>query len=173
MEIKAHLNYLHIAPRKARQVINTVRGLGVERAHIALRHLPRKSSTPLLKLLHSAIANAEHNFHVAGTELYVKSIKVDQGPVLKRFMPRAFGRAATIRKRSCHISLVLATRGDVRNMPRETDRKEIPIVAAEDTTREDSEQKRSMMRKNLSSGKKTDAARRKGFVKKIFSRKVV
>ncbi len=107
MEIKAQLNYLRIAPRKVRLIANVIKGMKVSSAELELEHLVKRSSLPLLKLLKSAVANARHNFQLDADNLYIKDISVDEGPTLKRSMPRAFGRAAPIRKRASHVSLVL------------------------------------------------------------------
>lgn len=107
MEIKAKLNHLHIAPRKVRLVANLVRGMPVEHALRELSVLLRRPSGPLLKLLRSALANAKQNFQLEEGGLYVKSLVVNPGPVSKRFRARAFGRAAPLRKRTSHVSLVL------------------------------------------------------------------
>lgn len=110
MEIKANLNYLRISPRKVRLVADLVRGKSVAQADAILRFLKKRASLPLRKLLKSAIANAKHNFNSEKENLTIKSIRVDQGPTLKRFMPRARGMAAGIKKRSSHISLILEVR---------------------------------------------------------------
>jgi len=108
-EIKVQLNHLHIAPRKVRLVASLIKGKGIRGAELELRHLPKRSAWPLLKLLQSAVADAKHNFDLAGDSLRIKNIVVDQGPVLKRYRPRAFGRAALISKKTSHVSLTLET----------------------------------------------------------------
>jgi large subunit ribosomal protein L22 len=97
-----------MSPRKVRLVINTVRGLNVQAAETRLSFLNKGASEPVLKLLRSAMANAEHNFHLAKETLVIKTITADGGPTLKRSRPRAFGRSAPIRKRTTHINIVLA-----------------------------------------------------------------
>ncbi|OGZ95534.1 MAG: 50S ribosomal protein L22 [Candidatus Sungbacteria bacterium RIFCSPHIGHO2_01_FULL_50_25] len=109
-DVKAELNYVRIAPRKMRLVANMVKGMDVSRAQTQLLFLTKRSSHPLLKLLRSAIANAKNNFRLDESDLVVKNIVVDGGPVLKRFRARAFGRAARIRKRASHVTLVLGTK---------------------------------------------------------------
>jgi large subunit ribosomal protein L22 len=107
-EIKAHLRYLRISPRKVRLCAEVMRGKSVKDAGLQLRALHKGGAEPLHKLLRSAVANAKHNFNITDTEaLVVKSVRVDKGPTLKRSMPRARGSAAPIRKRMSHISLVL------------------------------------------------------------------
>lgn len=113
MEVKAYLRFLRMSPRKVRLVVNTIRGLSVAAAETKLQFVPKLASEPVLKLLLSAVANANHNFHLQKEDLYVKSIVADGGPTLKRFRARAFGRAAPIRKRTTHITIVLADKKDI------------------------------------------------------------
>lgn len=110
MEIKAHAKYIRMSPRRLRIVSDVIRGLPVDRAEAQLFSLARHAAIPLMKLLHSAIANAEQNFDCVRENLYIKSILVNEGPMLKRSRPRAFGRATPIRKRSAHITFVIAER---------------------------------------------------------------
>ncbi len=110
MIVRAQLNFLHQSPRKVRQVAATVRGADVAVAEAQLMAIDRRAGLPLKKLLQSAVANAVHNWQLEPGNLYVKEIRVNEGPVLKRFRPRAFGRAAPIRKRSAHILVVLDER---------------------------------------------------------------
>ncbi|MEK7612332.1 MAG: 50S ribosomal protein L22 [Patescibacteria group bacterium] len=103
----AKLNYLHIAPRKVRLVANTLKGLSAQEAEAQLLLRPQRSSKPLLKLLRSAIANAKQNHKLDPDKLIVGRIFVDQGPMLKRFLPRAMGRATPIQKKMSHVTIVL------------------------------------------------------------------
>lgn len=109
MEIKvnAQLRYLRLAPRKTRAVADIIRGLPVSEAEAQLMLSPRRPSAPLLKLLRSAVANAAHNFKLDPAKLYVKEIRVDQGPKSKRWMPRAKGGASPIEKKTSHVALTL------------------------------------------------------------------
>lgn len=107
MEVKASLKYLRISPRKVRLVANLIKGLTVEEAEAQLFYNSKRSSKDILKLLRSAVANAEHNFHLEKKNLYISSIRVNGGPTLKRWSPRARGSAYTIKKRSSHILLAL------------------------------------------------------------------
>jgi len=102
-----------MAPRKVRLVVDLVRGLPVAEAERRLMFLQKDASRPVLKLLQSAIANAEHNFNLDRATLIVKSIAADGGATLKRWRPRAHGRAAPIRKRTTHITIVLAPASEV------------------------------------------------------------
>jgi large subunit ribosomal protein L22 len=107
MQIKAKLNFLRMSPKKVRWVAALIRGLEVNQAQIQLNYLNKAAKKPVLKLLNSAIANAEHNFNLKKNNLYIKEIRVEQGGALKRWMPRAHGRATPILKRLSHISLIL------------------------------------------------------------------
>jgi large subunit ribosomal protein L22 len=109
-----------MAPRKVRLVVDLVRGLPVAEAERRLTFLKKDASRPVLKLLQSAIANAEHNFNLDRATLVVKSIAADGGTTLKRFRPRAHGRAAPIRKRTTHITIVLAPASEVPTKPTKT-----------------------------------------------------
>lgn len=107
-DITAKLNYHRISPRKIRLVADLVRGKSVKDALSQLKFFPKKSAPVIAKLLNSAIANAKKNFNIKDEKnLYIKAITVDEGPTLKRTMPRAFGRSAVIRKRTSHINLIL------------------------------------------------------------------
>jgi large subunit ribosomal protein L22 len=109
MEVKAKLRFTRIAPRKARLVADLIRGKRSEEAVSILTFTPKAAARIIIKLLRSAIANADQK-KVDVDHLYVKTIMVDQGPTMKRFMPRALGRATTIRKRTSHITIVLDER---------------------------------------------------------------
>lgn len=108
MTVSAKLNNLRISPRKVRLVAGLIRGLKVSEAQKQLNFLGKRSADPILKLLNSAVANAKNNAKMSEENLVVSEIFVDGGPVLKRHMPRAFGRAFAIRKRTSHITLILA-----------------------------------------------------------------
>src|SRR3989338_9545791 len=112
MEIKAQLLHLHIAQRKVRAVAGLIRGMGATDAERELAHLIKRSSDPLRKLLRSALANATHNFHLDEAGIRVKEIRIDPGPVSRRFRPRAFGRAAPIRRRTSHVILILEAKSE-------------------------------------------------------------
>lgn len=110
MEVKARIRNLGIAPRKVRLVAAVVRGMDAQRAAQELTHRAKRAAPVLVKLLRSAMASARHDFHVESDTLRIKDLRVDAGPVAKRFRARAFGRAARIRRRTSHISLVLETK---------------------------------------------------------------
>jgi len=107
MEAKAQAKYVRIAPRKARVVMDLIRDKNLMEAFSILRFIPKRASGIIEKVLQSAAANAEHNYEMNKDDLYVYRAYVDEGPTLKRFIPRALGRATRIRKRTSHISIVL------------------------------------------------------------------
>jgi len=106
-EARATARYVRISPTKARQVVDLIRGRHVDDARRVLRFSTRAASTPIAKVLDSAVANAEHNHELPADELIVVRAWVDEGPTLRRFRPRALGRATRVRKRTCHISVVV------------------------------------------------------------------
>ena len=99
--------YVRVAPRKARLVADQVRGLPLEDAQTLLRFSPRGAAQDISKLIASAAANAENNHDLVADDLVIKSINVDEGPTLRRYRPRALGRATPINKRTCHIAVAL------------------------------------------------------------------
>ena len=107
MEAKAVAKFIRIPPRKARLIMNQVRGKKVEDALNALSFAPQKGAFLVRKLISSAVANAENNFDMDVDSLYIKALYADEGPTLKRFRPRAMGRATKIRKRTSHLTVVL------------------------------------------------------------------
>jgi large subunit ribosomal protein L22 len=105
---KARDKFIRISPRKARLVADVIRGKGIEESRAILRAVPKKGCGILLKVLNAAIANAEQKKDIDVSALYVKEIRIDGGPYLKRYRPRAMGRAGSIRKPTSHIEIVLA-----------------------------------------------------------------
>ena len=107
MQARAVAKYVRISPRKARLVMDQLRGKNVEEALNLLNFAPQKSAYIVKKLISSAVANAEENSEIDVDTLFIKSIYADEGPTLKRFRPRAMGRATRIRKRTSHITVIL------------------------------------------------------------------
>ncbi len=107
MEVRARLRFARIAPRKARLVADMIRNKKSEEALHVLSFTKKAAAKILLKLLKSAIANANQRKNIDMDRLYVKRITVDQGPMLKRYQPRALGRATMIRRRMSHITIIL------------------------------------------------------------------
>jgi ribosomal protein L22 len=108
--VRAQAKYVRSSPRKARLVVDHIRGKSVEEARAILAHTPRAAAVPVLKVLESAIANAEHNHELLPEELRIHQVMVDEGPTIKRFRPRALGRATKIRKRTSHITINLTNK---------------------------------------------------------------
>ena len=107
-QAKAIARTVRIAPRKVRLVVDLIRGKQVGEAVAILRHTPKAASPVVEKVLKSAVANAEHNYDLDINSLVVSEVFVDEGPTLKRFRPRAQGRASAINKRTSHITIVVS-----------------------------------------------------------------
>lgn len=110
--MKAYLKSYRQAPRKVRLVANLMKGKTVERALKELEVLPKRASLPMMKLLLSAVANAKENDGVAQGDLFVKEVRVDQGTILKRFMPKSHGSASPIHKHTSHVMIELIVRAE-------------------------------------------------------------
>jgi large subunit ribosomal protein L22 len=111
MEAKAKARYVRVTPRKARRVVDLIRGLPAEQAQSVLAFAPQAASEPVRKLLASAIANAEYAKQATASSLVVSSAWVDEGPTLKRYRPRAQGRSYRIEKKTSHITVVVSDEG--------------------------------------------------------------
>jgi ribosomal protein L22 len=112
--VRARSRYVRSAPRKARLVMDHIRGKDVEQARAILTHAPRSAAEDILKLLNSAIANAESAYELGPDELRIVKAFVDEGPTIKRFRPRALGRATPIKKRTSHMTIELTTTANGR-----------------------------------------------------------
>jgi large subunit ribosomal protein L22 len=112
MRVSATARYVRVSPRKARLVTDLIVGRPVEEAAAILRFLPNAAARDVAKVLRSATANAENNFNLTADELHVESAVANEGPTLKRIRPRAQGRAFQILKRTSHITVSVADRGD-------------------------------------------------------------
>jgi large subunit ribosomal protein L22 len=104
---RAQARFVRVTPQKARRVIDLIRGMGATEAQALLRFAPQSASEPIGKVLDSAIANASNNHHMDARKLFVSEAYVDEGPTMKRFRPRAQGRAGQILKRTSHITVIL------------------------------------------------------------------
>lgn len=167
--VSAQLNYLHLAPRKVRLVAGVLRGLPVYEAEAQLMMMRKRAAPPLLQLLRSAMANAK-NKQVKLDTLVVKTVQVNQGPMVKRFLPRAKGIATPIHKIMSHITLTLAE-GGTAFKPR------FVIIPPE---KKEAKKKRKAPRaaspapkEKLSAQKAVKAAEEPGFIRRIFRRKVI
>ncbi len=173
MQIKSHLNYLHIAPRKTRLVAGLIRGMDLGRAERELEHAHNRAALPILKLLRSAQAGAKFSYQLQKEQLYVKSITVDSGPMLKRSRPRAFGRSAPVRKKTSHITLIVEAKKGFESASAQRSRaREKPIVR--DAMRED--MKKEIMRRPPDQREEREvpqARPKKGFLQRVFKRKAI
>jgi large subunit ribosomal protein L22 len=111
MEARAKARYVRVTPRKARRVVDLIRGMPADQAQATLAFAPQSASDPVGKVLASAIANAAHESHADAGSLVVTRAWVDEGPTLKRFRPRAQGRGYRINKRTSHITVIVSDRG--------------------------------------------------------------
>lgn len=172
MEIKAKLNHLRIAPRKVRLIADFIRNISTKEAKMKLKFIPNRASEPVLKLLKSAIANAQNNFNVKEDDLYIKRIMVNQDTPYKRWFPISRGRSFPILKRACHIELVLGVKEGVKL---EKIKKEVekPVINKEEKIVEKQKTEQKPKFKTSKLPEKIKSKGFKGFAKKIFRRKSV
>jgi len=114
MEARAQARFVRVTPLKARRVVDVIRGMKADEAAALLRFAPQSAAEPVRKVLESAMANAENNDGLAPDTLYVAEAYVDEGPTMKRFRPRAQGRAYRVAKRTSHITVVVEERTPVQ-----------------------------------------------------------
>lgn len=160
MEFKATLKNLRISARKVRLVADAVRGKSVPAALTVLEELDKRSATPVAKLIKSAAANAAHTEGTLKSQLKVGQILVNEGPTLRRFRPRAFGRAFTIRKRTSHVIVVLeqtdaAAKRSTKQAAASSSEKKAETKKAESKPASKPAAKKSTTKKTTSSTKKT------------------
>jgi large subunit ribosomal protein L22 len=178
MEIKASLNHLRMSPRKVRLVIDLVRKMPVEKAIAQLKFSGKKAALPVIKLIESGIANASDLYSIDKSNLLVKEIRSDEGLTLKRWMPKAHGRATLLRKRGSHISLVLAeiTEGGKREK-KAAPKADAPIKLsdlakeAEKKGAKKDEAKAENKEVKAKTNKGGEVSGSKGFATKVFRRK--
>ena len=168
MKVTATLRHLRISPRKVRLVAAIMRGRNVEDARATLRFTPKRAAYPLLKLLNSAVANAEHNFSLDSTGLRIASITVDGGPILKRFRPKGFGRAARIEHRTSHIRLELE---GTKKLKKSARTRTLEETSEEKAAAEESQ--KQVREREFSVEKKIGAERKPSLAKRFFRRKSV
>jgi len=164
----AKLKYLQIAPRKVRLSAHMIKGLSVNEAEAQLMLNPQRANIVLLKLLRCAISNAKQTGKLNPENLFISEIRVDNGPMLKRFMPRAMGRATPIQKKSSHITLVLAE-SDKLKQPR------FKIVKAERISKRQKAEKvkETKKEKQVEKIEKAKPTEKPGFMRRIFRRKSI
>lgn len=110
MEARAQARFVRVTPQKARRVIDLIRGMHAGEAQAVLQFAPQAASEPIGKVLASAVANAQNNLNLDPATLYISAAFIDEGPTMKRFRPRAQGRAFRINKRTSHITVVVESR---------------------------------------------------------------
>ncbi|MAF14316.1 MAG: 50S ribosomal protein L22 [Parcubacteria group bacterium] len=173
-EVKASARFIKIAPRKVRLTINQLTGLEVEKSLDHLKFVHKGAVKPVTKLIKSAIANAENNFKLDKKDLFIKKIAADDGPIIKRFKPRAYGRSAPIRKRTSHISLILGVKegaklrvdtkkADKQVKKEESKKEEVKVVKPEEVKKEGP--------KGSNKGPEEKGQSKEGFLKGMFRRK--
>ncbi len=186
MKVIASLNNLRTSPRKVRLVTNSIVGMNANAAIVQLKHVVKKTSEPMEKLLNSALANAENNFGLDKSNLFVKSILVGEGAKLKRWLPRAQGRATLLLKRTSHIKLELEeiVEGKNKKSKQELDKQKADNEAArtkmmkEAVAEIEESQKGEEVVSEKAPVKKTAVKKEtamkgqdSGFLKKVFQRK--
>ncbi len=113
-EARATSKYIRLSPRRVRQVVDLIRGKNIGEALAILKFTPQRAATAVEKVVKSAVANAEHNLEMSKDSLFIAEAYVDQGPTLKRFNPRAMGRADLMRRRTSHITIVVQEKEEVK-----------------------------------------------------------
>ena len=183
-EVKAQLNYLRISPRKVRAVTELIIGLDADEAKAYLKYVTRRPARPLLKLLNSAISNAQHNFNLNKNHLYIKRIRVDEGAKLKRFKPKGFGLVMPIQKKTSHIQLVLDELSEEKKKKKDEILSKIKKPEAEKSApakaKEARKEKKELKAEKPKIGKRIEKVSRKGVFggiktlgRRLFRRKTV
>ncbi|MFH1837963.1 MAG: 50S ribosomal protein L22 [Candidatus Kuenenbacteria bacterium] len=174
-KIIAKAKYIRTSPKKIRLVINVIRGMDVEEAENQLKFISKRACQPVLKLLNSAVANAKHDFDLKKENLYIKEIIVNQGPTLDRWMPRAFGRAAPIRKKTSHIIITLDKKEKgqiIEKLEKKEEEKVEKIAIAEDKKEVISDKEIHPVKSDKTDIKQQIKTKdKRGFIKKVFNRK--
>lgn len=191
MQTKAVAKFVRMSPKKVRLVADAIRGLETERALATLRFMNKKATTPVAKAIESAVANAVHNFELDRRNLFVKEIRIDDAPTIKRWMPRAHGRATPIRKRNSHITVVIAEVKDSGEKAGKRSELEAPVKVGEMAAPTETKPKKGTKKAKSESVEegaaeaeaketrpysprgtaRTEGGRGKGFASKIFRRK--
>ncbi|MEK7187701.1 MAG: 50S ribosomal protein L22 [Patescibacteria group bacterium] len=169
---QATLRFLRMAPRKVRAVASLIRGLSASEAEAQLMLQPRRAAKPILKLLRSAMANAKNNQQEEATQWLVKTITVDQGPMLKRMLPRARGSASEIQKKMSHVSLTLVqTEKQGRSFTITPKKKKKSESSASERTKSRSTAQKGIPDHDKKSEVEKRATENPGFFRKVFNRK--
>ncbi len=176
MPVKVQLKHLHISPRKVRLVADLVRGLDVQEAEKFLTFNSKKASQSVRKLLKSAVATAKNDFSFEEENLFISEILVNEGATLKRWMPRAYGRAYPILKRTSHIIITLEEK--VKSKKKSTKKSKLKNLESDKKPKEKEAVKKIIKDepvkkdfKDINKEKISDAGNKKGIFKKVFRRK--
>ncbi len=174
MLVDAKLRYSRIAPRKVRLVADLIRGMKVAKAEETLRFTVNRSARPMMKLLNSAVANAENNFNLKKDNLYIAEIRVDGGPIIKRFRARARGSASPIQKKTSHILIRLKEVEESKEQPKKDKKKDkIKKVYSEERPKEEATHKETKKQSIEKEQVKEPKKEAKGEKKQIFRRKSI
>ncbi len=171
MEIKAKVKNLRMSPRKVRLVIDLIRNMPIDKALNQLRFINKKPAMAVSKLIKTALADAEHNFNLDKNNLKIKEIKADEGITMKRWMPKAFGRATVIRKRTCQISLILSEIVDSGKKESRKVKAEDPVKLDEMAKKDEKIKDKKQIEKKQAKPETDDKGSGKGFASKVFHRK--
>lgn len=175
VEVKAAARFVRMSPKKVRLIIDQIRGKSVVAADHYLQFVQRTAAQPVSKLLKSAVANAEHNFNLDTKDLVVKQVTANEGPIIKRYRPRAFGRAGMIRKRTTHIEMTLTSTTGAKSAtvkkPKAAPEQAKPVAADKVEKGEKKEKTTSDIATSRASSAKVSGSNDKGFLKKVFNRK--
>ncbi len=172
MSVEAKLRYSRISPRKFRLVADLIRGCHVTEAEEVLKFTTKRPAQPMLKLLRSAIANAEHNFNFKKENLYIAEVRVDGGPIMKRFRPRARGAVFPIHKKTSHVSIKLKEKegGEIKKKGK---RAKIEKVYKTEKPKEEDAPKRKKKTSGEEQKQSESLKDTKGERKQVFRRKSI
>ncbi|MDI6734061.1 MAG: 50S ribosomal protein L22 [Patescibacteria group bacterium] len=176
------LNYLHITPRKTRAIAQLLKGLSLNEAEAKLMVLPHRAAAQLLKLVRSGLADAKHNFKVEPATIFIKEVRVDQGPKYKRWTPRARGSANLIEKKTSRVTLILAqsdklvkSRFNILEKPKKKkdEKRKKEEVKIEDNKEPRSHKELPYIKHDEKSKEEIKSTAKKGIFQKVFRRKSV
>jgi len=170
MEIKAKLSYLRTSPRKVRLVVDLVRGKSAEEAQRILNFTIKKAARDVQKLLKQAVANAKNNFQLEESNLFISKIMVNEGPKLKRWMPRSRGRANEIQKKTSHIILVLSEISAKKTKAKKAKKSEEPEEETKKQKEEAAVEKKPQVKYKPEKDRAKPSLSGKGLSKRFFRR---
>lgn len=176
VQVSAKLRYLRVSPRKVRLVADIIRGLPVEEAEAQLLLSGKRASADILKLLKSAVANAKHNYQIDASKLYIKKIKVDKAPVLKRWMPRAFGSVGMIQKKMSHVVIELGEMekaAEKKFIIPEKEKKEVKKGTKKVSKKKEKEEKTEVEKRKSEAIYEKKPEPKQGVFRRIFRRKSI